>query len=377
MNAAIAGPLDTRAPTLLSDSLRPTCLSLLAPGITARGTSSRPMHPSYTSCAEHFRSQQSRLLDESLPEAAEVSGHAAVAGESPFLRLPTEIRLQIYQLLVLPHEHNDLLPSYMKLTASATDFFDYDKMVPGTNLLASSNVHSPTLRFRTIDPLRHDERLGKVEDQQLRSTYSVHCDRFRARCLATTYHCVNSASLSQSVGLLCANKQIHEEVAELIYSHYTFDFDNHVEAIVPFLQDLTPFSRSCIKSIRFVKRSLAYEKEYDKCEWANAMQCLSSPETGLGLQTLDLGIVSGRPGPNGWDTVPPYSAQEFGWLKEMDGMEWLRDVLEIKGLQALNVNAIVEHCPPASNSRAMAGYIRFSASITGGLSEFLKHEMLV
>jgi hypothetical protein len=74
--------------------------------------------------------------------------------------------------------------------------------------------------------------------------------------------------------------------------------------------------------------------------------------------------------------IPPYSALEFGWLKDMEGMEWLRDVLEIKGLQALNVNAIIEHFPPATTSRAMAGYIRFSASIESGLSEFLQREML-
>jgi len=334
------------------------------------------MQPSYTSCVEHYRSQQPQAQKIPLPPAAGTEDSTALPGDSCFLRLPTEIRLQIYQLLVLPREHDELLPSYTKITASAPDFFDYDQVVPGTTRLASADLRKPTLRFRTIDPLRHDTRMGRIEDQHVRSTYSVHCDRFRARCLGTTYHCVNSPNLSDCVGLMRANKQIHEEVAELLYSHYAFDFDNHVEAIVPFLQDLTPFSRSCVKSIRVVKRSLAYEKEFDKCEWANAMQCLSCPEIGLGLQSLDLGIVAGRPGPNGWDMFPAYSATEFGWLKDMEGMEWLRDLLEIKGLRALNVNAIVEHCPPATTSRAMAGYIRFSSSIESGLSEFLQREML-
>jgi hypothetical protein len=334
------------------------------------------MQPSYTSCVEHYRSKQPQTQNIPIPSAAVVSKLVTLPGDSCFLRLPTEIRLQIYQLLVLPREHDELLPSYTKITASAPDFFDYDQVVPGTTRLASADLRKPTLRFRTIDPLRHDTRLGRIEDQHVRSTYSVHCDRFRARCLGTTYHCVNSPNLSDCVGLMRANKQIHAEVAELLYSHYAFDFDNHVEAIVPFLQDLTPFSRSCIKSIRIVKRSLAYEKEFDKCEWANAMQCLSSPEIGLGLQSLDLGIVAGRPGPNGWDEIPAYSAREFSWLKDMEGMEWLRDLLEIKGLQALNVDAIVEHCPPVTTSRAMAGYVRFSSSIESGLSEFLQREML-
>lgn len=299
-----------------------------------------------------------------------------LAGDSPFLRLPTEIRLQIYQLLVLPREHTDLLPSYEKLSHSAQDHFDYDQRAPGTSRPVTANLQKPTLRFRTIDPLRHNLRLGTVQDRYARGAYSVHCDRFRARCQPTTYHCLNNPNLGQSIGIMRANKQIHDEVAELLYSHYTFDFDTHVEAIVPFLQDLTPFARSCVKSIRIVKRSLAFEKEFDKCEWTNAMQCLSCPDIGLGLQKLDLGIVAGRPGANGWDMVPRYGAREFGWLKDMEGMEWLRDLLGVGGLQALSVNAIVEHCPPAINSMAMAGYIRFSASIEEGLSKFLMGEML-
>lgn len=334
------------------------------------------MRPSYTSCAEHYRSQQPPQQCKWLPLTAEIPKATARLGDSPFLRLPTEIRLQIYQLLVIPREHNDLLPSYEKISASAQDCFDYERRLPGTSRPATADLHNPTLRFRTIDPLRYDHRRCRVQDQHARTTYSVRCDRFRARCLGTTYHCVNNPNINESVGILGTNKQIHAEVAELLYSHYTFDFDTHVEAIVPLLQDLTPFARSCIKSIRVVKRSLAFEKEFDKCEWTNAMQCLSSPDIGLNLRTLDLGIVAGRPGLRGWDRIPAYNAYDFRWLKDMEGMEWLRDLLEIRGLQELGIHAIVEHCPPATNSMAMAGYIRFSASIEDGLTKFLRSELL-
>lgn len=334
------------------------------------------MRPSYTSCAEHFRSQKSPRQYKWLPLAAETPTPTMIPGDSPFLRLPTEIRLQIYSLLVLPHEHNDLLPSYEKISASAQDCFDYDRTMPGTTRPATADIHNPTLRLRTIDPLRYDQRSGRVQEQQVRSAYSVHGDRFRARCLGTTYHCVNNSTINEGIGILGTNKQIHSEVAELLYSHYKFDFDTHVEAIVPFLQDLTPFSRSCIRSIRIVKRPLVFEKEFDRCEWANAMQYLSQPECGMNLRSLDLGIVAGRPGLRGWDLVPAYTASDFRTLKSMEGMEWLRELLEIKGLQELNLSTIVEHCPPATNSMAMAGYIRFSASIEHGLSKFLRSEML-
>lgn len=194
--------------------------------------------------------------------------------------------------------------------------------------------------------------------------------------MSTTYHCVNVPEIGLNIGILGANKQIHAEAAELLYSSYTFDFDTHVEAIEPFLQDLTPFSRSCIKRMRIVKRALAYEKEFDRCEWSTAIRCLSGPDFDLGLQKLDLGVVAGRPGINGWDLVPAYNASHFELLKEMEGMEWMRDLLEIRGLQELDVSAIIEHCPPATNSVAISNFIRFSASIEVGLAEFLKGALL-
>ena len=331
------------------------------------------MRPRYTSCAEHFRSQEPSPEREWTTRAAERPAANAKPGDSPFLRLPTEIRLQIYALLILPRQANDLLPSHDKVFSSTQDYFDYEKKQHGTDRPAIANLVNPTLLIRTIDPLRYSQVVGS---RHARSTYSVRCDRFRARCMKTTYHCVNSPQIGQNMGILGANKQIHAEAAELLYSSYTFDFDTHVEAIEPFLQDLTPFSRSCIKSMRVVKRALAYEKEFDRCEWSTAIGSLSIPDFGLGLQKLDLGVVAGRPGVNGWDFVPVYNAGHFEVLKVLEGMEWMRDLLEIKGLQELRVSPIIEHCPPASNSAAIANFIRFSASIEVGLAEFLKGAML-
>lgn len=299
-----------------------------------------------------------------------------IPGDSPFLRLPTEIRLQIYSLLVLPRKATDLLPSYDKVSVSTQDYFDYEKKQHGTDRPVTADLSRPRLLFRTIDPLHYTQRVTRSQQEHVRSTYSVRCDRFRARLMGTTYHCVNAPKIGQNMGIMGANKQIHAEVAEMLYSHYTLDFDTHVEAIEPFLQDLTAFSRSCIKSVRVVKRALAYEKEYDRCEWSSAIQCLSSPEMGIGLRSLDLGVVAGKPGLNGWDRIAAYSASDFNLLAELEGMSWLRDLLEIKGLQEMNVDAVVEHCPPATSSMAMAGYIRFSASIEAGLAGFLKEQLL-
>lgn len=357
------------------------------------------MRPLYTSCSEHCHAQStnSRTINNNsttttesrflclneLPRMPSPSPPLSPARrpppttESRFLRLPTEIRLQIYTLLVLPRKPTDLLPSYEKVHSSTQDYFDYDKKQHGTDRPSTATLTHPTLLIRTLDPDRFRKRYPDLRPTPTRTKYSVRCERFRSACKSTTYHCVNNPRIEDQLGILGANKQIHAEAAELLYSSYTFDFDTHVEAIVPFLSDLTPFARSCIKSIRLVKRALAYEKEFDRCEWSAALRYLTSSSSNIALKRFELGIVAGRPGANGWERIARYSAQDFKLLKQLGNMEWLQYLLELRGLQELDVQAVVEHCPPGTNSMAMAEYIRFSASVESGFREFLRGELLV
>ena len=352
------------------------------------------MRPQYTSCAEHWEVQERLFTAEerkasqfltltSLPTMVHTppppSNMAKDATHSPFLRLPTEIRLQIYTLLVLPRKPTDMLPIFERVQSSSQDYYDYDQWHHDYDRPALADPHNLTLLIRTIDGTRYPQRYGPNTPRgpHLRTSYSVRADRFRARTMHTTYQCVNVPRIEDHLGILAASKQIHAEAAELLYSAYTFDFDTHVEAIIPFLSDLTPFARSCVKSIRFVKRALAYEKEFDRAEWSSAMRYLTSSSSNINLRRLELGIVAGRPGPSGWDRIAKYSVQDFRLLREADGMQWLQYLLEIKGLQELDVSAIVEHCPPATNSMAMAGFIRFSASVESGFAQFLREQMVL
>nr|POF13082.1 hypothetical protein CFP56_10230 [Quercus suber] len=296
--------------------------------------------------------------------------------QSPFLRLPTEIRLQIYSLLLLPRRAEDLLPNHQKINTSVEDHFDYDKRQPIVNRPSIADLSSPTLLIRTINPTVYSSRHLKIRTPHLRSAYSVRSDRFRAGCMTTTYHCINAPRIEDQLSILRTCQKIHAEAAELLYSSYTFDFDTHIEAIVPFLTDLTPFARSCLKSLRIVKRALAYEKEFDRAEWSAALRYLTSASSGISLQRLELGIVAGRPGGRGWERTAKYSAHDFHNLKNTDGMEWMQYLLEFQGLQQLDVSAVVKHCAPATNSMAMARYIQFSASVDTSFADFLRGQLL-
>ncbi|KAK0248015.1 hypothetical protein B0A54_01372 [Friedmanniomyces endolithicus] len=336
----------------------------------------------YTSCIEHDHppaNLEARLpTSNELPRMPPPTSAEAARQQSPFLRLPAELRIHIYSLLVLPRSPTDLLPSFQKVHSSTQDYFDYDHTPPSTdNLPSPTNLPAPTIMIRTIDPDSYRRRYPDSQPLPTRSKYSVRCDRFRSACKSTTYHCVNLPRIEDHMAILRTNQQIHAECADLLYSSYTFDFDTHVEAIVPFFSDLTAFARGRVKSIRFVKRALAYEKEFDRCEWSTALRYLTSAAAGIRLRKLELGIVAGRPGERGWDRVARYDADYFRQSRDgAEGMEWMQYLLQMRGLQELDVKAVVEHCPPTTNSSAMARYVRFSASVEGGFAEFLKGELL-
>ncbi|PIA97112.1 hypothetical protein CB0940_06689 [Cercospora beticola] len=324
------------------------------------------------------RQQRPRFLTlNSLPRMPSASPEAQRREPmgSPFLRLPTEIRLQIYSLLIFPRRAIDLLCSFERIDASAVDAVDYNQWkVIDDGTVRPDLLKNPTLRIRTVDPTRYKARYA--DRPHSRTSYSVRADRFAARCMATTYHCVNVPRIEHNLAILRTNKQIHAEAAELMYSSYTFDFDTHIEAIIPFLRDLTPFTRGCIKSIRLTKRALAYLKEFDKCEWENALRYLTNVDNNIFLRRLELGVVAGRPGERGWDRIASYSAADFRLLKTHEGMEWLQYLEELNKLQELEVQAIVEHCPPVTSSTNMHNYVRFSASVEGGFAEYLKEQLL-
>ena len=250
---------------------------------------------------------------------------------TPFLRIPTEVRLQIYSLLLTNHDH-------------------------------------PNISIRTehafIWELRKDEL-------RRRTKYRHMADRFRARTMESTYHLVENPGIDASI--LRTNRQIHTEASDVLYSHHIFDFSTDIESIVPFFSDLTPAALSSVKRICLIRRALPYTKDFDRCEWGNACAFISQ---NMNLAQLDLTIDGGKP-ESKWESRERYCKEDFELITEFEGMEWARQVTAIKGLEVLNVKANLEHCPSPMNSRAMAFFVDFSASIEAGFADWLRGKMVL
>lgn len=289
------------------------------------------------------------------------------AAPSPFLLLPAELRLMIYEYLLRPASTND--DSLSARTTAAVDYHDYE--VSSTADISTKSTHA-TLAIRTLDPTK-----TPLLPSTLRTTYTIRCDRFRARTMRTTYTLLSNPGIDASVVRAC--RQTHTEAAEVLYGGRTFDFSTHVEAIAPFLGDLTPAARRHVRSLAMVKRGLPYDRECDRLEWAAACRYVAA---NLAIVRLDLGVVAGKPGAHGWDGIIELRKEAFEVMAELggeergwEGMEWVGHLTGIRGLRELGVRAIVEHCPPPVSER-MAFWVAFSKSVEGGFGEFVKEVMV-
>lgn len=251
--------------------------------------------------------------------------------DDPFLRIPIEVRLQIYSLLLTNHDQQTI---------------------------SIRTEHASLWELR-----KHESRR--------RTKYRHMADRFRARTMESTYHLLQNPGIHASI--LCTNRQIHIEASDVLYSHHIFDFGTDIESIVPFFSDLTPTALSSVKRISLLKRALPYTKDFDRCEWGNACAFISQ---NMKLAQLDLMIEGGKP-ESKWESRETYCKEDFELIADFDGMEWARPVSAIKGLEVLNVKAHLEHCPSPMNSKAIAFFVNFSASIERGFADWLRGKMVV
>lgn len=343
---------------------------------------------------------------------------------SPLLRFPLEIRLMIYEYMLLPSSQ-----------PSTTQSISVANLLPDFHTYYSEDTNNDpfTLSVRTIDPW-----LGAQASRtwRRRSTYHVRTGTFPrygaqftnvyssnikgpflTTTTPTTYRVLLSpytAHLRHTVpSLLSINRQIHAEASKVLYSTYTFAFHTSIEAAVPFLSDLTPTSLSHIKRLSITKKALPYTKEFDRAEWESLCNYLADaslppPQTqtpilnpntswattpepsaspSMFLQHLHVNIIAGRPD-NGWDHLVAPTAQDYATMLRMKqqwgggsiggmDLEWAEQLMRIRGLRSLNVKALVEHCARPVSEK-LAFWVAFSKSVVeGGFGEWVKGAMVL
>ncbi|QSZ30426.1 hypothetical protein DSL72_004949 [Monilinia vaccinii-corymbosi] len=254
---------------------------------------------------------------------------ADTGSPSPFMRMPSEIRAMIYGLL-----------------------FD--------------DGNNKVFEIRSQDPDVYASRANLP----LRSSYGVDLSLVRQR-ISTTYQLRTAVDIHTSI--MSVNRKIHGETTHLLYGNRTFSFYKDIEAIVPFLSDLTPGTRSLVQSISLYKKGFVFCRESHRCEWSLLCGFLRDQ---MQLKKLRLIVEGGRPR-HERDDAAQYTSTDFKTLSSVayEPLEWVFQLLEIKGIQKLEITSEIRAIPEPSHSLAMAFFAAFSASIENGFAEYLRREL--
>ncbi|KAK8044327.1 hypothetical protein PG993_004351 [Apiospora rasikravindrae] len=177
---------------------------------------------------------------------------------------------------------------------------------------------------------------------------------------------------------------VHEETSHLVYAQHSFDFGADMEAVEPFLSDLTPASRDMVRAISLYKRGpvAGYGFDSDRCEWRSVCRYLSkllpaslSGESSdsssggdektqqqqkqldqiqrqhHGIRKIRLVVQCGKPPASyrhseAGNAGPPreMSAEDFQLLADIkhESLDWVAELAQVGGIEELEIRGLAE-----------------------------------
>ncbi|KAI1638145.1 hypothetical protein F4809DRAFT_639863 [Biscogniauxia mediterranea] len=258
--------------------------------------------------------------------------------QSPLMRAPAEIRMMIYEYLFDDDGHQRLL---------------IQNAAPGK--LAGPEEEAGRCRSRYY-----------VQDRT----------KLHRRCYETTY-VLATPGVRFCAALMRASRAVYGETAHLVYGRHAFDFGRDIEAVEPFLSDLTPASRSLIREVSLYKHHGPHYccavSESDRSEWRSVCRFLR--DRVAEVRKLRLVVQGGKP-PGPWDGPREFSAADFKLLADIrhESLDWVADLATVRSIRDLEIVPDVHYCPPPV-STSMIVFAAFSASIERGLAEFLRAQL--
>lgn len=252
------------------------------------------------------------------------------APKASFLSIPSELRLQIYNLLL-----------------------DGDDVSP--------------FNIRSEDPDRYKRRPTPPK----RSQYYVSATGLQRQIRATTYFLDADTELSPNI--LAVSRKLNLEASAVLYRRRQFHFGADIEAIEPFLDDIGSLNRSLIQKFALTKVPSVYTRDFDRSVWSNACKAIAD---NMSLLHFDLRIIGGQPPSNWQGDMKEYSASDFRALLSVGfhPLEWVEALRLVKTVN-LKVIPVIENCP-VPRSSALVFFAAFSASIEKGFTDYLKSEMI-
>lgn len=264
--------------------------------------------------------------------------------QSRLLSVPPEIRLHIYSYLL-----ND----------------------GGDKWLAIRNKPVPTCNDAQPESCKNP---AQAERQSTKYNVTEQTSMWHRRCHQTTYH-LASRTAEIHTAILSVSRLLYNEAANILYGKHFFDFGDHLEAVVPFLADRTPSTRQMVKDISIYKQGPlpCMGSTSDKYEWSHMCRYLAKTDI---VRRMRIVVECGKP-EQPWEGIQELSESDVRLLSliEHDSLEWVKDLVQVKNLERLDIVPDTKYLP-APKSPRMVLYAALSASTEKGLAGFLRSEMI-
>ncbi|TRX93694.1 hypothetical protein FHL15_005370 [Xylaria flabelliformis] len=298
----------------------------------------------------------------------------------PLMRIPAELRFMIYAYL---------------FDAGETDIHGHDGYYPQSGGKPKTNrakekVISIRNGWKDI-PSRLGPKAAVMRSRRApsackllpqdgkRSRYHVMGGSFTRRYFETTYFLVNEGAYF-CTDLMYVNRKIYAEMSHLVYADYIFDFGADVEAVKPFLSDLTVGTRALVKRISLYKRGPWLLHGSDRSEWRAMCTYLcdyaSVEHLRLIIQAGLLPATRKDDWENSWSVANAprqLSSQDVALLVGIrhSVLEWVEDLFPMKTLR--DVEVLPDFCTmPLPETSEMVVYMALSRSVETGLRDFLR-----
>ncbi|GJC92593.1 hypothetical protein ColKHC_01419 [Colletotrichum higginsianum] len=235
--------------------------------------------------------------------------------QSPLMRIPAEIRIMIYE-----------------------------------HLLDDGGEKRLAVRNKAM----HQLPAGILKTYR-RTPYRIIERSLHRQCFETTYHLASASRTTMHPAIMAVNRQIHRETSHMLYGLHGFDFGGDIEAVVPFLRDLTPASRAMVREVTVRKDGPMYYCESDRLDWANMCKYLRGLDKMIPRADGDVG---------GPQRLGVSDLRLLALIKH-DSMEWVAELRKLEIVPRMRYLA-------APGTTATLLFAAFSASIDTALVEFLR-----
>ncbi|KAI1746685.1 hypothetical protein F4782DRAFT_536212 [Xylaria castorea] len=304
---------------------------------------------------------------------------------SPLMRIPAELRFMIYAYLfdagdTDSHAHDGYYPHSDNGTKSKPA---KEKIISIRN--GQKDVSSRLGPFSAGICSQCGQCVPPARKPPLpdgtRSRYQVMGGSFARRYFETTYFLASEGAYF-CTALMRVNRKIYAEMSYLVYADHIFDFGADIEAVKPFLSDLTADTRALVRRISLYKRGPGcFQGWSDRSEWQAMCTYLCDYAS---VEHLRLVIQAGRLPEKirkrewahwGSAGIAPrqLSSQDVALLVGIRHamLDWVEDLFPMKTLR--DVEVLPDYCiMPLPQTSDMVVYMALSASVDKGFREFLR-----